>query len=179
MGGSQKKVIIRFEDQTVLAGYLPGSGIVSSTSVGSVQFLDVTGRLQLLEFAKIRYVAYVRDFNLNDLKMPERLARQRFLGRPRSEGLWVQITFRDGEILEGLAALDKTLIEDAACDGGIYMTPPDIRTNTQRLFVPRAAMAELTVLGVITNPSKAVVAARVKKTHEGELELPFSEAELL
>lgn len=42
----------------------------------------------------------------------------------------------------------------------MYLIPPDIRSNTQRLFVPRAAMTQLQVLGVVTTPSKP---ARVVK----------------
>jgi len=32
---------------------------------------------------------------------------------------------------------------------GFFLNPPDSRSNTQRIFVPRNAIAELTVLAVI------------------------------
>jgi hypothetical protein len=32
---------------------------------------------------------------------------------------------------------------------GFSIIPPDTRSNTQRIFVPRSALAELTVLAVI------------------------------
>jgi hypothetical protein len=34
-------------------------------------------------------------------------------------------------------------------DNGVQITPPDMNSSTDRIFVPRAALAELTVLGVV------------------------------
>jgi len=34
-------------------------------------------------------------------------------------------------------------------DNGIQITPPDFNSNTDRIFVPRAALSEVTVLGVV------------------------------
>jgi hypothetical protein len=175
MAGSRKKVVLRMEDQTTHAGYLPASSVVDRHT-GEVQLLDVAGRLVGFAPTAIRYIAYVRDFNLDDAIMPERLLRKTFLARPRGEGLWVRITFRDGETLEGLAALDKTVLEDAIADAGIYLVPPDVRSNTQRLFVPRAAMAEMTLLGVVTSPSKLPVEKTPRRKHQDELALPFPES---
>lgn len=172
MAGSQKKVVVRMEDQTVQPGYLPASGVVNRAT-DRVDLLDVAGRLVPLPLKGIRYIAYVRDFNLDDPVMPERLTRKTFLARPRTEGLWVRVSFRDGDVLEGLAALDVSLVDDAMTDSGIYLLPPDVRSNTQRLFVPRAAMAALAVVGVVTTPSKAPDRGATKKRHEGELSLPF------
>jgi hypothetical protein len=165
------------EDQTVQAGYLPASGVVTRAT-GSVELLDVAGRLVEVPLHTIRYIAYVRDFNLDDATMPERLTRKTFLARPRTEGLWVRVTFRDGDVLEGLAPLDVSLIDDAMTDSGIYLVPPDVRSNTQRLFVPRASMAGLVVVGVVTTPSKTAVEGTAKKKHEGELNLPFPDPTL-
>jgi len=39
-------------------------------------------------------------------------------------------------------------------DAGLFLTPPDTRSNTQRIYVPRAAIAELLLLAVITTPSR-------------------------
>ena len=141
---------------------------------GELELLDVAGRLVAVSLKQVRYVAYVRDFNLDDAVLPERLTRKTFLARPRTEGLWVRVTFRGGDVLEGLAGLDATLLDDAMDDAGIYLVPPDIRLNTQRIFVPRTAMAALAVLGVVTTPSKTVLNGKAKK-HEGELDLPFPE----
>ena len=34
-------------------------------------------------------------------------------------------------------------------DSGIQLTPPDLHGNTLRMFVPRSALLELKVLGVV------------------------------
>jgi hypothetical protein len=172
MAGSRKKVLVRRNDQTVQAGYLPAAGVVNRAST-TVDLLDVGGRLLSVPLREVRYIAYVRDFNIDDAVMPERLTRKTFLARPRTEGLWVRITFHDADVLEGLAALDVSLVDDAMSDLGIYLLPPDVRSNTQRLFVPRAAIAGMVVMGVVTTPSKAAVEGRPKKKHDGELDLPF------
>jgi hypothetical protein len=175
MAGSRKKVLVRRKDHTVQAGYLPASGLVNRAT-GDLELLDVGGRLVMVPLQEIRYVAYVRDFNLDDTTMPERLTRKTFSGRPRTEGLWVRVSFEDGDVLEGLSGLDLALVDDAITDSGIYLVPPDIRSNTQRLFVPRAAIAGLLVMGVVTTPSKMMVESRAKKKHEGELNLPFPDS---
>jgi hypothetical protein len=37
---------------------------------------------------------------------------------------------------------------------GLTVTPPDANSNVQRIFVPRAALEELTVVGVIGSPMR-------------------------
>jgi hypothetical protein len=70
---------------------------------------------------------------------------KRFSTRPRTAGVWLRMTLTDGEELEGLAANDRTLLEGA----GLLLTPPDTRSNTQRIYVPRAAIQALEVVGLI------------------------------
>ncbi len=85
---------------------------------------------------------------------PRAPPRRTFLARPRTEGLWLRLTFTTGELLEGLAPIDITLLDDLVNDAGLFLIPPDTRSNTQRLYVPRTSIAELALLAVITSPSK-------------------------
>ncbi len=172
MGIGRKKVIVRTIEAAALAGYLPASGMVRA---GVLELLDPAGRTVSVPLENIRYVAYVRDFNLGDHENPERLSRRSFLARPRTEGLWVRAVFHDGEALEGLAALDLALLEDAFTDEGVFLIPPDVRSNTQRVYIPRISLAALQVLGVITTPSKTAAALGKPAKHEAELDLPFPE----
>ena len=57
----------------------------------------------------------------------------------------MRLRFKDSEVLEGLmpADLTQTMAE------GFLVNPPDQRSNTQRIFVPRTALESLTVLSVI------------------------------
>lgn len=165
MSSAHKKVIVRRHLGDTLPGYLPLSGFVRPRSNPlTLDLLDLAGRVLPLALADIKHIAYVRDFNLNDSANPERLTRKTFLARPRTEGLWLRLTYKNPnertstvaevEVLEGLASIDQTLFDDALNDAGLFLTPPDIRSNTQRLYIPRSAIAELQLLAVITTPSR-------------------------
>ena len=155
MASSRKKVIVRTAANAILPGYLPVSGLVETRSgIPSIDLLDLEGRIVSVALATVRSVAYVRDFNLGDRDDPERLTRRTFLARPRAEGLWLRLTLLGGDVLEGLAPLDISLVDALLEDRGLFIIPPDIRSNTQRLFIPRHAFTDLQILGVITTPSK-------------------------
>ncbi len=173
MPGSPKKVILRMHDGSTLAGYLPAAGLVDRVS-RTVDLLDTAGRHVPVPFDAIRYVAFIRDFNLHDLENPERLLRKTFQGRPRTEGLWVRATFADGEVLEGLASLDLALLTNAAEDEGLFLIPPDVRSNTQRLFVPRNSLTALQVLAVVTTPTRTAASRKANPADSGPI-LPFPE----
>ena len=155
MSSSHKKVIVRRFTGDVLSGYLPVSGFVRHRSL---DLLDLSGRVIPLVLNDIKLVSYVRDFNLSDSVNPERLIRRTFLARPRTEGLWLRLTFRtpSSEIdqLEGLAPIDATLLDDLVDDAGLFLTPPDTRSNTQRIYVPRTSITDLQLIAVITTPSR-------------------------
>jgi hypothetical protein len=155
MSSAKKKAILRRTTGEILPGYLPLSGFTRGTgSARVVELLDLSGRLIEIPLNDVRMISYVRDFNLADTTNPERLTRRSFLARPRNEGVWVRMTFRAGETLEGLAAADLSLLDSLIEDGGLHVAPPDIRSNTQRIFVPRAAIESLQILAVITTPSR-------------------------
>jgi hypothetical protein len=147
MSSAHKKVIVRRFTGETLPGYLPLSN-------RSIDLLDLTGRIVPLLLNDIKHVCYVRDFNLHDTVNPERLSRRTFLAKPRTEGLWLRMTFRTGDLLEGLAPIDITLIDDLIQDTGLHLAPPDTRSNTQRIYVPRSSITELQLLAVITTPSR-------------------------
>jgi hypothetical protein len=156
MSNTRKKVIVRRFSGDTLPGYLPHAGFVRT---GSVDLLDLGGRMLALGLNDIKTISFVRDFNLSDTTNPERLSRRAFLARPRSEGLWLRLTFRTGDLLEGLAPTDRSLLDALADDAGLFLTPPDTRSNTQRIYVPRSAITELVLLAVITTPSRKQAAA--------------------
>jgi hypothetical protein len=60
------------------------------------------------------------------------------------------MTLTDGEELEGLAANDRSLVEGT----GLLLTPPDTRSNTQRIYLPRQAIRSLEVVGLIGAPGR-------------------------
>jgi len=136
MATTRKKVIVRKMDRDSVNGYVGASFI----SEGKVELLNTAGNVVAIELRDIKGVYFVREFGDS-----EALIRKTFTSRPRAEGLWVRLRFKDSEVLEGLmpADLAQTLPE------GFLVTPPDQRSNTQRIFVPRTALESLTVLAVI------------------------------
>ena len=165
MSSAHKKVIVRRLTGETLPGYLPLSAFVRNRGI---DLLDLSGRVIPLVLNEIRHICYVREFNLNDTTNPERLTRRNFLARPRTEGLWLRMTFREGDVLEGLAPTDVSLLDDVINDAGLHVTPPDTRSNTQRVYVPRSSLTELQLLAVITTPSrrKPLPAASVPSMQE-------------
>jgi hypothetical protein len=144
---SRKKVIVRKFSREWLSGYLPPADFAHN---GEVELLDLAGKVVNLSLDGVKWICFVRDFNSGEAGDPERLVRKSFLGRPRTEGLCLRLTMKDEDHLEGLATNDVTLRDPE----GIFLTPPDIRSNTQRVFIPSSAIAELEIVAVITSPSR-------------------------
>ena len=137
MPSTHKKVIVRKMDRDSVSGYVSPSQFVNE---GKLEVLNTSGTVISIDLREIKGVYFVREFGES-----ESLARKTFTTRPRSEGLWVRLRFKDSEILEGLMPADLT----QTMPEGFLVNPPDQRANTQRIFVPRTALESLTVLAVI------------------------------
>jgi hypothetical protein len=134
---TRKKVVVLLMDRTPLKGYL------NASSLGRAEAIDLlTPEGEHVEVAAddVKSVYFVRVFP--DTFDPERKV---FLSRPKLDGLWVRLRFRDQDVMEGIVAND--LLE--LLDNGVQLTPPDIHGNNLRLFIPRSAIAEVKVLGVV------------------------------
>jgi hypothetical protein len=157
MASGQKKVIIRRFDDQLHWGYLPQEIVLLH---GYVELIDPSAHVTPILLTEIKWIAYVRDFNLADRTVPERLDRKRFAARPRTEGLWVRMRLTDGDVLEGLLQVNRTLLDVLADSAGIFVTPPDTRGNTQRLFVPRSAIEWIEAAGLIQPAAKVAKTAK-------------------
>ncbi len=60
---------------------------------------------------------------------------------------------KDNDLIEGLAQNDVSLLE------GLFLVPPDMRSNTQRIYLPRQAITELEILAVIKAAARREAAA--------------------
>lgn len=159
MSSSRKKVLVRRLTGEVVPGYLASSGFVRDRAPQSaIDLLDLSGHIIPILLNDIKHICYVRDFNLSDIVNPERLTRRTFLARPRTEGLWLRLSFRGSsstpDIFEGLAPIDASLMDDLINDSGLQLVPPDTRSNTQRIYIPRTAITDLQLIAVITTPSR-------------------------
>jgi hypothetical protein len=142
MASARKPVIVRKFSRDWSAGYAGADPSLGSTEC---EILDVTGKVLRIPWAEIKWVCYVRDFPQGETSNPERLMQKRFATRPRTAGLWIRMTLTDGEELEGLAANDRSLVDGS----GLLLTPPDTRSNTQRIYVPCSSIQKFEVVSLI------------------------------
>jgi hypothetical protein len=113
-----------------------------------------------IPFSEAKMVCFVRDFDAGETWREHRV----FAARPKTAGLWLRFSFRDGDWIEGIAPNDL-LLADAA---GFQAVPPDPSFQNQRIFVPRAALSSVQVLGVIGSPLRR---RPTKKEPEDQLKM--------
>ena len=137
-GSANKKVeIVRF-DRGTLSGFVQ---LPEGLASGQVELLTPEGSLVRVPFSETKAVCFVRDFQGDPAWKPNRS----FTTRPKSAGLWVRMRFRDGDCLEAIVANNLMLLEEA----GFSAIPPDPTFQLQRVFVPREALSNVEVLGVV------------------------------
>jgi hypothetical protein len=173
MASQRKPVIVRKLSREWCTGY-------AATSFGQddaqLEILDLTGKVVRIGWEQVKWVCYVREFpaasHANEQVNPERLLRKRFVIRPRTPGLWLRMTLADGDELEGLATNDRSLIDGA----GLLLTPPDKRSNTQRIYVPRQAIQTLEVVSLIGAPGRKRAEEAREAAEQPELFPPETDA---
>jgi len=137
MPSTHKKVIVRKTDRDSISGYVAPANFVVE---GKLELLNTTGNVVGIDLRDIKAVYFVREFSDSEV-----MTRKTFTTRPRTEGLWVRLRFKDNETIEGMMPND--LAQNPA--EGFLLNPPDLRSNTQRVFVPRTSLTSLTVIAVI------------------------------
>jgi hypothetical protein len=164
MASARKPVIVRKFSRDWFAGY---AGADFGQQAAELEILDLSGKVVRMGWEQVKWVCYVRDFPAggSDQANPERLMRKRFALRPRTAGLWLRLTLADGDELEGLAANDRTLVDGA----GLLLTPPDTRSNTQRIYVPRQAIQELEVISLVGAGSRKRAEAAKRDAEQPDL----------
>src|SRR5438270_11346915 len=123
MPSTHKKVIVRKLDRDAIQGYVSPEFI----SAGRLELLNVSGKVVMIELAEVKGVYFVREFSEG-----EGCARKTFATRPRTEGLWVRLKFKDNESIEALLTNDPTHNVAEGCT----VIPPHTRVSTQRISVP-------------------------------------------
>jgi hypothetical protein len=137
VASTHKKVVVLLLDRTSLKGYLNAAALGRAETI---DLLTPDGEHRSIELDEVKSIHFVREFV--DATSPERKV---FLSRPKLDGLWVRLRFRDDDVMEGIVANDLLDLLDT----GVQLTPPDLHGNTLRLFIPRSALAEVKVLGVV------------------------------
>ena len=140
-GSTAKKVLIRRFDREPLTGFVNPNSYLQP---GGVELLSPSGTLSVVPYSEIKVVCFVRDFETAEHSQERKV----FNTRPKTDGLWVRMELRDHEVLDGI--LSNNLLQ--LTPEGFTVTPPDAYSNNQKLFIPRAALSQLNVLGVVGSP---------------------------
>jgi hypothetical protein len=143
---THKKVVVLLLDRSALRGYLNPAKLADAETI---DLLTPEGEHRTVAIKDVRSIYFVREFS-DDFE-PERKA---FLSRPKLEGLWVRLKFRDNDSIEGVVPNDLLSL----LDRGVQITPPDLHGTTLRIFIPRSALSEMTVLGVVGIARRKAVA---------------------
>ena len=135
-----KKAVIRRFQKEPLAGYVNPASYLQPAGV---DLLSAAGNVSTVPYADIKTISFVRDF-----EDAGQAGRRVFNTRPKISGVWVRMHFRDGELMDGILANNLLQLEPY----GFTVVPPNPSSSNQRVFVPRAALAALQVLGVVGSP---------------------------
>lgn len=159
MGPStNKKVLVSRFDRDMLAGFV---NLQTYQSLGGIELLSPDGAFSLIPYSDIKLLCFVRDFQDGE---PKREIRT-FSVRPKMPGLWVRMRFRDGDWMDGVLPNNLLTLEPH----GFMMIPPDPGYQNQRVFVPRTALTEIQVLGVIGGNPRTPARKTVKPRNQIEL----------
>jgi hypothetical protein len=159
VNGNKKALVARFDRETLL-GFVQ-SVMPDGSATDALELLKPDGSLLQVPYSEIKAVCFVRDFESGETWREHRA----YLTRPKSAGLWLKLRFRDGDSIEGMAANNLMQVEAS----GFSIVPPDPTFQNQRIYVPRAALSEVQVLGVIGSSLRRRPKPAVKG--EGQLEM--------
>ena len=156
-GSTNKKVLVARFDRETLSGFVNPATYLSADGL---ELLTPVGTVLMVPYAEVKTVLFVRDFD----QVEPRPEMRQFTTRPKMEGLWVRMKFRDGDTMDGL--LPNNLLQLKT--QGFTIVPPDPGFQNQRVFVPKAALNEVQVLGVVGSPLRK---GRKKAVPQEQLEI--------
>jgi Family of unknown function (DUF6982) len=152
-----KKVLVTRFDREPLAGFVNPHSYLQTEGL---ELLSQGGAVSVVPYTEIKLVCFVRDFQQGEPRKELRL----FTTRPKMEGLWVRMRFRDGDVMDGM--LSNNLLQMDSY--GLSVVPPDPGFQNQRVFVPKAALSMVQVLGVVGSPLRM---RKPKPTAKEQLEM--------
>jgi hypothetical protein len=140
---TNKKVLLTRFDREPVEGFVHASADFDREAI---EILTPSGTLVRVPVIETKAVCFVRDFDAGETWRDHRT----FLARPKTPGIWVRLLFRDGDFVEGMLQNNLLLLDPS----GFSIIPPDPTFQNQRIFVPKSALSEVQVLGVVGSPLK-------------------------
>ncbi|HBH62823.1 MAG TPA: hypothetical protein DDX85_14020 [Nitrospiraceae bacterium] len=125
-----KKIVARFRDGSLLKG----TTVDFSPEGASFHVRSLSGQVSEVEVDKLKAVFFVKDFKGDTHRKDE------YKDLRLWEGNKIQVHFKDGEIIIGY-----TLNYDIN-HRGFFMTPADVQSNNDEVFVIVSATEKLTFM---------------------------------
>jgi hypothetical protein len=146
------KVVAHLRTGNCLKGYaelpLPTEqGMIASAPIALPKEVGIedfsNGRKQVVSLAGLKALFFVKSFEGNS-----QYAEIKFFSvEPKVEGLWVHLTFGDGEKIEGIVHNSLPFV----VEDGFLMKPPDPNSNNQAVYVLKESLTQFRVVGVRSN----------------------------
>jgi len=136
----------------------PLSGFVNPQTyllADGFELLSQSGAVSVIPYGEVKLVCFIRDFQQGEPSKELRL----FSTRPKMEGLWIRMRFRDGEAMDGMLPNNLLQLDSV----GFSVIPPDPGFQNQRVFVPKTALTGVQVMGVVGSPLRIRKAKPVPK----------------
>lgn len=155
---THKKVLVSRFDRETLAGFVNPQGYQLAEGL---ELMTQAGSVSLVPYGEVKLVCFVRDFQQGEPRKELRL----FTTRPKMEGLWLRMHFRDGDAMDGILSNNLLQLEP----NGFSVVPPDPGFQNQRIFVPKVALSRIQVLGVVGSPLRQTRKSKVTPKEQIEL----------
>jgi hypothetical protein len=155
---THKKVLVSRFDRETLSGFVNPNGYLLADGL---ELMTQGGSVNRVPYDEVKLVCFVRDFQQGEPRKELRL----FTTRPKLEGLWLRMYFRDGDTMDGILSNNLLQLDTY----GFSVVPPDPGFQNQRIFVPKAALARMEVLGVVGSPLRTP--RKPKLTAKEQLEM--------
>jgi uncharacterized protein DUF6982 len=155
---THKKVLVSRFDRDTLSGFVNPQGYLLSDGL---ELMTQSGSVSIVPYDEVKLVCFVRDFQQGEPRKELRL----FTTRPKLEGLWLRMHFRDGDAMDGILSNNLLQLDSF----GFSVVPPDPGFQNQRVFVPKAALSRIQVLGVVGSPLRTP--RKPKLTAKEQLEM--------
>ena len=155
---THKKVLVSRFDRDTLSGFVNPQDYLLADGL---ELMTPSGSVSIVPYGEVKLVCFVRDFQQGEPRKELRL----FTTRPKLEGLWLRMYFRDGDAMDGILSNNLLQLDSF----GFSVVPPDPGFQNQRIFVPKAALSRMQVLGVVGSPLRTPRKPKVTPKEQIEL----------
>lgn len=151
-GTEKHRIVVNLRDGTVVKGYLETAVPTDLASLLQNPTRGFPTRLILqsdngqgnheIDVTTAKAIFFVKSFQGDKEKHPVRF----YANGPAVHGIWVEVRFNDGEVVEGVIHNSiHHLVEE-----GFLMSPSDPDSNNEVIYVLKSSISNYRVLGVRT-----------------------------